>query len=255
MPLVRPPRYPLYVFDLDGTVYRGSELIRGAAQVIEKLRESGSQVRFLTNNSSLTRVGIAGKLSRLGVEATPEECYGTAHAAALLALERRWRRVFVVGEAGLKESLGDAGVEIQTSVSQDPNAVIVGICRQLTYEWLNQALQGLRQGAEFVATNRDATYPLENDAVAPGAGAIVSALETAWGRAPLVLGKPEPELINLILRDAGVAASDALVIGDRLDTDIAAAKRAGCPSWLVLSGVTQNAPEDQSHGLSLADLI
>jgi 4-nitrophenyl phosphatase len=255
MPLVRPPRFPLYILDLDGTVSRGEEPIPGVPEAIGRLRDSGARVRFVTNNSSMTRWAIAVKLRRMGIDAVPEDCYGTAHVVAMLAAERGWRKVFMIGETGLQETLRTKVSDVQINAADNPDAVVVGICRKLTYEWLNQGLQGLLSGAEFVATNRDATFPIEGGRVAPGAGAIVAALEAASGRPPVVLGKPEPTLIQLVLRDANLSPGEALIVGDRMDTDILAAARAGCPGYLVLSGVTQTAPENQGYGMTVADLL
>lgn len=233
-------RYPLYILDLDGTLFRGTTPIPGAVETVAALRERGAAVRFLTNNSTQTRVEFSEKLQGLGFDAQSYEVYSSAYGAAE-RLKGRVTRAHVVGEAGLVQELASAGIE---RCDDDVEAVVVGLCRAFDYGMLTRAMQPLlNPTVEFVATNRDATYPMEHGRLIPGSGAIVASLVTCSGREPATIGKPEPFLIERILEDAGLEPTDALVVGDRVDTDIEAGLRAGCPVHLVLSGVSHLAPE------------
>lgn len=225
----------LAILDLDGTVYRGSEPCPYAPETICDLVEAGVAVRYLTNNSAAEPEAISEKLMAMGVPCEPDWVYGTGPAAARYCRDEGWRRVFVVGEPALIRSVEAAGLE---SVQENAEVVLVGICRGFTYDWLNNALQQLRQGARFVATNLDPTYPKENGRFEPGAGSLIAAIRTCSERDPIVVGKPEPTMVLQILQDCGVAPGDAIVVGDRADTDLESGRRAGVPTWLVLTGVT-----------------
>lgn len=244
-------RYPLYIFDLDGTLFRGEEPITGASEALRRLRSEGSQIRFLTNNSSQTRETYVAKLRRLGFEAEPEEVYSSAIGTATWLRDNGFKSAFPVGEPGLTQTLEAAGI---ATTAATPQAVVVGICKSFTYDLLNQAMQHIRKGARFVATNTDPTYPMEGGHFVPGAGSIVASVRTCGETEPVVIGKPNPYLIELILRDAAISPSEALVVGDRMDTDIDAGKRAGCPTLLVLTGAATEAPKDQPCLPSVADL-
>lgn len=244
-------RYPLYIFDLDGTLFRGDEPLPGAVDTVADLLASGSQVRYLTNNSTQVRATYTEKLDKMGFEVRPEWVYSSALGAANL-LRGQVAEAFVIGEQGILHALAEAGIR----VGPRPEAVVVGMCRHFDYGLLNEALQYLLDPeVRFLATNRDATYPLEGGRLVPGAGSIVAAIATASGREPEVVGKPSPFLIEWILHDSGVASADSLVVGDRLDTDIEAGIRAGCPVHLVLSGVTSDAPSGISASSDLRALV
>lgn len=244
-------RHALYILDMDGTLFRGSDPLPNAVEAVAGLRRGGAEVRYLTNNSTQKRETYVAKLSSMGFEVRPEWVYSSALGAAEL-LRGTIDHAQVVGEEGLIQALIDAGIK----VGPRPDAVVVGMCRHFDYSLLNDSLQSLLDpNVRFVATNRDATYPLEGNRLVPGAGSIVAAIATACGREPEVVGKPSPFLIEWILRDAGVAPVDALVVGDRMDTDIEAGIRAGCSTHLVLSGVTSEAPSGISSSLDLSALV
>jgi 4-nitrophenyl phosphatase len=239
-------RYPLYIFDLDGTLYRGSEVIPGAAETLAKLRQSGSLVRFLTNNSSQTPQAQAAKLTAMGIQASPDEITTSGMGAANYLANGGLRKAFVVGEPGLIEVLAARGIHSIDMEETECNAVVVGICRTFTYDLLNHAMQWILRGAPFIATNPDSSYPLEGGRLIPGAGSIVASVQTASGAEPVMIGKPNPYLVQMILESAGVAPSEALVVGDRYETDILSGQAAGCDTLMVLTGVTRNAPADQA---------
>ena len=245
-------RYQLYIFDLDGTLYRGDEALPGAVETVQALQANGSTVRFLTNNSGRSGEYIAAKLQRLGFAAQAQEVYTSAVGAARVCRQRSISRAFVVGEEGLTYELLQEGV---TSVQYEPQAVVVGICRNFTYQWMNEAMQHLLAGAKFLATNTDASYPLEGGKLEPGAGAIVASIQTCSGVEPEVIGKPQPLLLEMILADTRVGASDTLVIGDRYETDIEAGIAAGCDVFQVLTGVSRYAAAGVPSGSDLRPLL
>jgi 4-nitrophenyl phosphatase len=235
------PQHRLYVFDLDGTVYRGSEVIPHAAEAINQLVELGAVVRYFTNNSAARPERVSEKLRAMGVPCEPSWVYGTGALAARVCVERGFRSVYLVGEPELRETLAEAGVPLSDGGQAD--CVVVGICRSLTYELLDRASALVRAGAALVVTNRDATYPIEGGREQPGAGAIAAAVETASGTSVVELGKPQTALLSWILADCGVAPSEILVVGDRYETDIVSGLNAGCDVSMVLTGVTQFAPD------------
>jgi 4-nitrophenyl phosphatase len=241
--------YQLYVLDLDGTVYRGNEVIPHAAAAIHRLVERGALVRYFTNNSAARPERVSGKLLSMGVPCEPSWVYGTGALAARACKDRGYRSVFVVGEPELIATLTETGVQLSNGDSAD--CVVVGICRSFTYGLLDQASALVRGGAGLVVTNRDATYPLEGGREQPGAGAIAAAVETASGVTVTELGKPQPALLEWILEETGVPASEALVVGDRYETDIACGLAAGCDVCMVSTGVSRQS----SHGVPVvADL-
>ena len=258
------PAYNLYIFDLDGTLYRGSEALPHAAEVVDELKKDGAEVRFLTNNSGQTREFYANKLRGMGIPAQTEEIYSSAVGAGSFCRDEGLRKLFAVGEPGLISTLESFGLEVVnrtangaagTQVSDPAQAVVAGIHRDFSYEMMEAAMTQVLHGARFLATNTDATYPLEGERLAPGAGAIVASLRTCTQTDPLVLGKPNPFLIEMILRECGVPPSETLVVGDRFETDIESGIRAGCDTHLVLTGVTKEAPAGQRSSASLLDLV
>lgn len=256
-------RYPLYIFDLDGTLYRGDEAIAFAPETIRELKMSGAQVRYLTNNSGQTRDFFLAKLQRMGFPAELNEIESTAHGAAIYLLSRDIPSVYVVGEPGLVHTLREAGLTVVnadadgsvTPEGADSKAVVVGICRKFSYDLMRGAMGRIRSGQLFVATNTDSTYPLEGDQLIPGAGSIVAGIQTCAETEPFVVGKPNPFLVTLVLKDAGCEPIDALVVGDRVDTDLLSGANAGCPTHLVLTGVTHIPPEGQSFSDDLRGLL
>jgi 4-nitrophenyl phosphatase len=243
-------RPSLVIFDLDGVVYRGHEPIAGATGLVAALRASGCQVRFATNNSMATRQTYVKRLAAQGIAATIDEIVTSTWATIqhLRAHEPGVRHLMALGAEGMLSELRGAGFEAVPATSAAPadwygaplaerfDALIAGLDPAIDYRSLGIASAALRAGARFLATNADVRYPTPSGFV-PGAGAIVAALQTTSGVEPLVIGKPEPAMFQAILESAGVAAADALVIGDNPDSDIVAAHRAGIPSLLVLTGI------------------
>lgn len=227
------------VVDVDGTVLRGDSLLTGAAAGVDALRSAGLDLLFLSNNPTKTAGGYAGKLRSLGLDVDDDEVM-TATTVATDYLERHHRddRLFVVGETPLRDRLDDAGLE-RTADPAAADVVVGSIDREFDYGDLTASLQALEDGsATFVGTDRDRTIPTESGVV-PGSGAIVGAMAAVSGRDPdEMLGKPSSETTTLALDRLGVAPEDCLLVGDRLDTDVAMGNRAGMTTALVLTGVT-----------------
>jgi 4-nitrophenyl phosphatase len=255
-------RYQLFILDLDGVLYRGNEPIAGAVQAVLKLQSLGKPVFYLTNNSGLTREQYVERLHKMNIPAEASQFITSAWATTRYLLSQYGKvKVFVVGEPGLQLELQNAGILIvENPDEQHVDCVIVGIDRSFSYERLRQAQWAILGGAAFIATNCDSTYPAENDRVLPGAGTIVAAIQTATGVKPFTVGKPNTWMLDLLLRQSGHSAQDALLVGDRLDTDIVIAKRAGVPCALVLTGIsTRNdleiAPPEQQPDWVLSNLM
>jgi HAD superfamily hydrolase (TIGR01450 family) len=245
----------LLLVDLDGVVYRGDEPVPGVAAVLMARADAGDDVVYVTNNSMHYRADYVTRLADLGAPVAADRIVSAPRATALYIRERhpQVRRVLAVGASGLDRELRDVGLEVVNAgfaaermaregidgvtAAGAPQAVVAGVDPQMTYLRLAAAADCVRAGALFIATNRDPVYPIERG-LRPGAGAIVSAIEVASGIAPLVIGKPEPLLMEEAAHAVGRDARDAIVIGDGLLTDFAAANAVGARTVLMLTGVT-----------------
>lgn len=226
----------LFLLDVDGVVILGRTPIKGAADGIQTLRDSGARVMLLTNNSTRSRRVLAKELKAASIEVEAEDIITSAYAATRYVQSKGMRRAYVVGERGLIDELADGGIEMVGEDAKDCDVVLVGLDRALTYKKLATAFRLIRGGARFVATNADATLPTEMGEI-PGAASMVHALEASLGKRPIILGKPSPFMARLALKDAGVAGGQCGIVGDRYETDMAMARRVGCVGILVLTGV------------------
>jgi 4-nitrophenyl phosphatase len=226
------------VIDLDGSVYVGDKPISGVPEALEELRSKGIKLLFLTNNATKTPQEYVEKLEGMGIRASIEEVL-TSSVIAASYIKRVYgpSRIFVVGTKALEEVLRSHGHEI---VAFDSDVVVAGLDFNFDYQKLARASREIRRGAKFVATNTDATIPLE-DGVMPGAGSIVKAIEIASGVRPLVVGKPSRIAMREALMRLGLRPSEVLVVGDRPETDVKMGKRFGCITALVLTGVVKEA--------------
>lgn len=237
-------RYRGYLIDLDGTLFRGTELIPGALSFIEKLVDADIPFLYLTNNSSRTPERVAEKLRGFGFPASPDQVYTSALATAqYLKEEMRSPSVFVIGEEGLKRAIREAGICI---TEDHPEAVVVGIDRQFTYEKMKKACLAIRNGAKFIGTNADRALPTE-EGLLPGSGSLSMGIAAAAGVEPLFIGKPEPIIMRYALNKLGTAPEETLVVGDNLDTDILAGIRGGMDTLLVFSGITTQEMAEKSR--------
>lgn len=239
----------LVIFDLDGVIYRGAEPVPGASELVAEMHRHGVLVRFATNNSMVAREGYVERLAAMGIRTTTEEVVTSTSATVehLRRHEPAVRSVLAIGADGMRQELIAAGLSVTMASDEVPgapggaltrrfDAVIVGLDPELDYARLAVAMRAVADGARLIATNADARYPTA-EGFLPGAGSIVAALATATAMVPQVIGKPSPAMFEAILESSGVRAGDAVVIGDNPDADIVGARRAGCASILVLTGV------------------
>lgn len=260
----------LLLVDLDGVVYRGREPVPGVAAVLADRAARGDVVVYVTNNSMHYRADYVPRLEAMGAPVAADRVVSSARATALYLAhhEPAARSVLVVGAPGLRRELVDVGLQVfdageradllarrsaeaqidgstvdEFEVAGRPDAVVVGLDQELTYGKLTIAAVAIRAGARFIATNRDPALPTERS-LRPGAGSIVAAVEAATGITPITIGKPATELLEEAARLVGAQARDAVVIGDGLTTDIAAAHAVGARSVLMLTGVTARSTLD-----------
>lgn len=239
-----------YLIDMDGVIYRGSQLIPGADRFIAELVASDIPFLFLTNNSQRTRRDVATKLERLGIRVGEEHVFTCAMATArFLARQKPNGTAFVIGEGGLLTALHSNGYSI---VDKDPDYVVVGEGRTLNFEMAEAALQMILGGAKLVATNLDPNCPT-NTGTRPGCGAIVALLEAASNISAFSVGKPSPVMLRAARKELGLATDETVVIGDTMETDILGGVQLGYRTVLVLSGGTRR--EDLARYAYRPDLL
>ncbi|WP_394252520.1 HAD-IIA family hydrolase [Arthrobacter pityocampae] len=222
--------------DLDGVVYAGPHAIPGATAALERLAGEGKSLAYVTNNASRSSEQVAAHLRELGAPARAEQVFGSALAGAelLAGLVPAGSSVLVVGSETLAECVREQGLVVVGSAKDEPAAVIQGFSPTLGWKDLAEAAYAVAGGAVWVATNTDLSIPQERG-IAPGNGTLVAAVASATGKSPAVAGKPEAALFLTAARHSGTER--ALVVGDRLDTDILGGNRAGLATALVLTGV------------------
>ncbi|MEA3339007.1 MAG: HAD-IIA family hydrolase [Chloroflexota bacterium] len=229
--------FPGYIFDLDGTVYLGDALLPGAKRAVETLRAAGSRVLFLSNKPIQTRAHYAAKLTRLGLPTAPHEVINSSWVLTRwLERESPGASLFVVGEAPLLEELCEAGFRL----TEEPDAVefvVASFDRAFDYRKLQIAFDAIRAGARFVATNGDRYCPTPSGGL-PDAAAVIGAIEGCTGkRVEVIVGKPSPITSRAILDRLQLPASECIIVGDRLETDVRMGREAGMATGIVLTGV------------------
>lgn len=227
-----------WLFDLDGTVYRGDTLVPGAVHTIAALRAAGRRVAFLSNKPLQTRADYAAKLTRLGIPARADEVVNSS-----LVLARRLSALdpgasaFVIGEPPLIAELAASGLEVRRD--HRVRWVVIAFDRTFDYAKLNTALQAVRGGARMIATNPDRTCPTEDGEI-PDCAGMIAAVEAVTGqRVEGIVGKPSLIMLEVALAALGVPAGDCVIVGDRIETDIVMGKGRGLATVLVLSGITR----------------
>ncbi|MDQ4032525.1 MAG: HAD-IIA family hydrolase [Actinomycetota bacterium] len=228
--------YDAVILDLDGTVVRGADVVPEAPAVVDELRQAGRAVLFMTNNASRAPDEVAEHLTALGIRAVPDDVI-TSGQAAVTMLEAELppgAAVLVVGSEALVSAVRSAGLRPVAVASERPAAVVQGHSTETGWSLLAEACLAIRCGAMWIACNIDRTLPTERGLL-PGNGAMVAALQAATDREPTVAGKPARPLLDTAVNRTG--AQRPLLVGDRLDTDIAGAHAVGLDSLLVLSGV------------------
>src|SRR5881396_613833 len=278
---------PIVIFDMDGVLYRGAQVLPYARETLERLRRAGWDVFFATNNSTATRLDYLGRLQQLGLGGDLDHIVTSGYATAHY-LERRRPKpndVLVIGADGLREEIRAVGIAVRDAdalpgihpppdaaadgvdpgamrrylVSLDlppaPDTVVVGLDLHLTYAKIAEAQRAILAGADFVCSNRDRAYPVEGRLL-PGAGTVVAAIEVATGRKALCIGKPEPFLFEEVLRRAGWRRGDlAVVVGDSTDYDIVAAHRVGAIGVLILTGLEEESALHRANGEAAPDRV
>ena len=232
----------LAIFDLDGVIYRGDTLIPNADKIIKKLKNLSIKVVYNSNNSTVTRQTYVKRLDNFNIKSTIDDFYTSASiTSAEITKLKQNAKIFVIGEKGLRLELQSLGHTIITKPKnyKEIDFVIVGLDRDFKYSNLAIAQKCILEGnAQFYATNADSTLPVARG-LKPGAGVMVNALKTCTSKEPIkIFGKPEPFGIDMILNDTKISAENAVIFGDRLNTDILAGNRAGIKTIIVLTGVT-----------------
>ncbi len=240
------------IIDMDGVLYRLNTPLAGAAEFLQFLRQRHKRFLLVTNNSTLTVAQYVDKLAGMGIAASEDDILTSAEATAqyLAGVAPPGTRVYVIGEHGIRVALEKRGFVL----ADDTNVayVVAALDRQLTYEKLRIASLAIRGGAQFIGTNPDKTLPTEAGLI-PGAKAILAALEVATATPPLIIGKPEPAMLQLALQKLRAEPETTAIIGDGLETDVPGGHRLGLMTILVLSGVT--APEQLARSALQPDLV
>ena len=246
------------IFDLDGVIWRGQTPIAGATSSIETLREHDVRCFFATNNSSRSQHYYAERLQKMNIAAAPSEIITSAVATRWhleMLFPQRNFTAYVVGESGIREEIMRVGGQIlrDNDETSAVDVVVVGLDRAFSYDKLRCAQAHILRGAKFIAANADATFPTESGVV-PGAGSVVAAIATASEQKPQVIGKPEPAMLTGCVGRFNLNANTTAMVGDRLDTDIACAHRAGIGALWVATGVHSRADVENATGEQKPDV-
>lgn len=245
-----------FLLDMDGTIYVDEELVPGALDFIRYLDASGRRYLFLTNNSSARGADYQARLARLGIEVPRVQVMTSGDATIGHLLDcTPHRSAYVVGTPGLVAEFVAAGIDTE---AVDPDCVVLGFDRTLTFAKLERACELLFAGKPYFATHPDKTCITARGLI-PDIAAIIAACEAVTGRTPKIIGKPEREIVDAALRRLGTSAADTAMVGDQLDTDMTMARRVGLSAVLVMSGETSPArlaawPEHERPALRVRDV-
>jgi NagD protein len=223
--------------DMDGVIYRGKKVIDGAQSFVNRLKERGVPFLFLTNNSEQTPLDLVRKLEGMGISGLTEDNFITSAMATaiFLASQKPGGSAYVIGGAGLANELYKAGFSVTES---NPDYVVVGKTAHFNFDMMRKALKLIDGGAKFIGTNPDVLDPIESG-WEPACGSILASIETASGKKPYIVGKPNSLMMMIARKKLGTHSSETAMIGDRMDTDIVGGMEAGMKTCLVLSGVTE----------------
>ncbi len=224
-----------FICDMDGVIYHGNKILPGVPEFIQWLKNEKKEYLFLTNNSGATPRELHQKLERMGLDVPEENFYTSALAtAAFVKAQAPGCSAYVIGEAGLLNALYDAGI---TMNDVNPDYVIVGEGKAYSLDTLTKAVNLVLKGAKLIGANSDVSGPIENG-IAPACKALVAPIEIATGREAYFCGKPNPLMMRTGLKILGCHSDEAVMIGDRMDTDVISGLESGMSTVLVLSGVT-----------------
>ena len=224
-----------FICDMDGVIYHGNRILPGVAEFIDWLHREKKEFLFLTNNSGSTPRELQQKLARMGLDVPEKHFYTSALAtAAFLKEQAPGCSVYAIGEAGLLNALYDAGI---TMNDVNPDYVVMGEGKAYSLDTLTKATNLVMKGAKLIGANSDLSGPIENG-IAPACRALVAPIEMATGTQAYFCGKPNPLMMRTGLRLLGCHSSEAVMVGDRMDTDIISGMESGMSTILVLSGVS-----------------
>lgn len=232
----------LFLLDMDGTIYLGDELFEGVIEFLNTVKEQGGKYLFLTNNSSRSVTAYIDRLAKMGI-ASDENDFLTSVDALIDFLGGRYddAKIYASGTKSFREQLSQAGFNITDKLEDDISLLACGFDTELTFQKLEDCCKLLMKGVDFVATNPDWVCPTSFGSV-PDCGSVCEMLYRATGRRPKFIGKPQPDMVLLALERYGFKKEDAVMIGDRVYTDIACGVNAGIDTAFVLSG--EGVPED-----------
>lgn len=225
----------LFLLDMDGTIYLDNDLFDGTLDFLEYVKNSGGRYMFLTNNSSKSVDKYIEKLASLGISSEAEDFFTSTNATVLDLKKQSYKKIYAFGTTSFKEQLKEGGLPITDKLEDDIDCLCMGFDTELTFQKLEDACILLNRGVDYIATNPDWVCPTWYGSV-PDCGSVSQILCNATGRMPRFIGKPEPAMALLAIEKAGFSKEDAVLIGDRLYTDIACGVNAGISTIFVLSG-------------------
>ena len=224
-----------FICDMDGVIYHGNKVLPGVSEFVQWLHEEKKEYLFLTNNSGYTPKELQQKLARMGLDVSEDHFYTRALAtAAFLKNQAPGCSAYVIGEAGLYNALYEAGI---TMNDVNPDYVVLGEGKSYSLDTITKATNLVLNGAKLIGANSDVSGPIENG-ISPACGALVAPIEIATGKKAYFCGKPNPLMMRTGLRLLGCHSGEAVIVGDRMDTDIVAGTESGVSTVLVLSGVS-----------------
>ncbi|MDF1510173.1 TIGR01457 family HAD-type hydrolase [Robertmurraya sp. DFI.2.37] len=229
-------KYNGYLIDLDGTMYKGTELIHEAAEFVKQLKSLNIPYLFVTNNSSRTPAQVAEKLRAFSIPTEDEQVFTTSQATANYIYDlNKDASIYVIGEEGIQTAIAEKGFRL---AEENADVVVVGIDREISYEKLAVACLAVRNGATFISTNGDIAIPTERGLL-PGNGSLTSVITVSTQTQPVFIGKPESIIMEQALAVLGTTKEETIMVGDNYDTDILAGINAGMDTLLVHTGVTK----------------
>jgi len=229
-----------FIIDMDGVIYHGNRLLPGVTDFLAWLEQSGKKYLFLTNSIERTPKELHEKLKRLGIDVGEEHFYTSALAtASFLASQKPNGSAYIIGDAGLIHALYSVGYSVN---NVNPDYVVVGDTHSYNFEKVELAVNLVMKGAKLIGTNSDISGPVE-EGITPSTKALIAPIEMAAGKKAYFVGKPNPLMMRIALKRLGVKREDAIVIGDRMDTDVRCGLESELDTLLVLSGITD------SHGI------
>ena len=225
----------LFLLDMDGTIYLDEQLFDGTLDFLAHVQRIGGRAMYLTNNSSKSVGSYVEKLKRLGIEAKPKDFFTSVNATVLHLQKRSFHKIYAFGTKSFKQQLREGGLLVTDRLEEDIDCLCMGFDTELTFQKLEDACILLNRGVEYIATNPDWVCPTWYGSV-PDCGSVAEMLWRATGRRPQIIGKPQPYMVDLAVKQSGFTKDQTILLGDRLYTDIKSGVHAGIDTVLVLSG-------------------